>query len=86
MVNFDKRREVLRLKMNKFEELCDKLNKILEIVDKVPSEMRNDVFATLFESAKECGTQNLYEEEILKLSENKQSLKEYISEKKIKFK
>jgi len=82
MVYFAKRAEVIRLKMNKFEELCDRVNKIIEIVDKVPSEMKNDVFATLFESAKECGAQNLYEEEILKLSENKQSLKEYILETK----
>ncbi len=68
--------------MNKFDDLCSKVCQIIEIVDKVPSELKSEVFSTLFESAKECSTQNLYIEEILKLSEDKQSVKEYVSIKK----
>ena len=70
------------MKSNKFEDLCDKMRTIIEIVDKVPSEMKSEVFATLFESAKEYGSQNLYAEEILKLSEGKQAIKEFVSMKK----
>ncbi len=70
------------MKLDKFEILYDKIEKIVDIVDKVPLDMRNEVFQTLFEAAKETSEQNLYVEEIIKLSEQKQSIKDYIATRK----
>ncbi len=67
---------------DKFEELFLKINKIVELIDKIPSEFRSEVFQTLFDAAKEGNIQDMYREEILKLSEHRQSLKEFISVKR----
>lgn len=64
-----------------FEDLYSRLNKIIDLVDRVPTNLREDVFQTLFNAAKENSPSNMYINEILKLSESAQPIKAYIIEK-----
>jgi len=70
------------LKTDRYTTLYEKINEIIEITDRVPSELKTDVFKTLFEAIKESSTQNLYAEEIMELSAGRQSVRDFIAEKK----
>lgn len=70
------------LKSTPFEEMFNATQKIIELVDKVPSEYKSDVFKALFDSYKQSGFINVYEEELSKLTQNGQILKEFIKEKR----
>lgn len=70
------------LKTDRYTSLCEKINEIIEITDKVPSELKIDVFRTLFEAVKEGSAENLFAKEIMEVSANRQSVQEFIAEKK----
>lgn len=70
------------MKKDKFDDLYSKTLKILELIDKVPSEMKNEVFKTLFEAVKDSNYDNDYLNEILDATENGQALKDFLISKK----
>ncbi len=70
------------MKSSAFDDIYNKTLKIIDIVDKVPSEHKNEVFKALFDIArtdKKCDT---YLEEINKLTQNGNLLKDFIKNKK----
>lgn len=71
------------MKNRKFDELYDRMSKIVELADRAPSAMREEVFKILLDAVKDDSPANLYTEEILKFSEaaNK-PIKEYLAEKR----
>lgn len=62
--------------------MYNKISKIVELVDKVPSNLKDEVFLTLLNAAKSDNANNLYENEIIKLTENGKLLKEFVKQKK----
>lgn len=68
---------------NKFNESYEMIEKIIKILDEVPAKSKDDVFKFLFEAAKEGGNEKeTCKELILRLSQGKKSLQEYINEVK----
>lgn len=70
------------MKLSAFDEMRKKMLQIIDIVDKVPSGLKEEVFKTLLDTAKLCDSRNAYEEEISKLTDNGQLLKAFIKDKK----
>lgn len=68
--------------MSAFDEKCEKILQIIDIVDKVPSGSKEEVFKMLLDAVKSCDSKNVYEEEIAQLTDGGQLLKDYIKEKK----
>lgn len=66
---------------NKFEDLYENICKIVELTERVPPEMRNEVFKTLFDVLK-GGKEHSRTEEILVLTNNGTELKDFIIDKK----
>lgn len=67
--------------MEKFDDLYLKVSKIVELTERVPAEMRNEVFKSLFEVAKESGEHSCTEE-ILVLTNNGIDLRDFLFSKK----
>lgn len=66
-----------------FDEMYERISKIVELVDRTPSSMRDEVFKILLDAAKDNSSINLYTEEILRLSEAAgRPIKEYVDEKR----
>lgn len=68
--------------MSAFDDICEKILQIIDIVDKVPSGLKEEVFKTLLEAAKLCDDKNMYAKEIAQLTDNGKLLKAFIKEKK----
>jgi len=69
------------VKNEQFDDLYLKISKIVEIVDKVPFEMRDEVFKKLYEIAIGQTEEESSTDVILKLTENGQALKEFLISK-----
>ena len=70
------------MKNGRFEDMYDTITKIIELADRAPTAMRDEVFKILLDAAKDNSTSNLYTEEILKLSETvDKPIKDYIDQK-----
>ncbi len=69
------------MKNEQFDDLYLKISKIVEIVDKVPFEMRDEVFKKLYEIAIGQTEEESSTDTILKLTENGQALKEFLISK-----
>lgn len=69
------------MKNEQFDDLYLKISKIVEIVDKVPFEMRDEVFKKLYEIAIGQTEEESSTDVILKLTENGQALKEFLISK-----
>jgi len=70
------------LRKNKFEDLLSKTNQIVELIQNVPPGMQNQVFKDLYEAAKDSSEQNMYFDNILKITEDGQTLKDFIAKHK----
>ncbi len=69
------------MKNEQFDDLYLKISKIVEIVDKVPLEMRDEVFRKLYETAVGQSEEESLVDVILKITENGQLLKEFLISK-----
>lgn len=69
------------VKNEQFDDLYLKISKIVDIIDKVPVEMRDEVFRKLYETATGQSEEESLVEIVLKLTENGQALKEFLISK-----
>ena len=69
--------------MSAFDDICEKILQIIDIVDKVPSGLKEEVFKTLLEAAKLCDDKNMYAKEIAQLTDNGKLLKAFIDRKSV---
>lgn len=67
--------------MSKFDDLYSKLSQIMDIAEKVPSEIRSEVFIDLYHAIKDDSKYNLYKDEIARLASEAQSLNTFIFSK-----
>ncbi len=69
------------MKSDRFAELYEKISQIIELTDRVPSDLKCEVFKTLYDAAKDSTGQNLYLDEISALSADRQHIKDFVMEK-----
>lgn len=70
------------MKSERFDDLYTKIAQIVELTERVPMEMRNEVFRTLFDAATNDTKELSCEEEIQNITNNGTALKEFIMNKK----